>query len=535
MGNKKLFSLLLVISVLFVSSATAYTLDDVEWSESKSASGTLQWGNTLKSGEYTVKVEDFNKDGFVSIGVYRAGQLEKKSPLRAGEGFEFRDADKGDDLRVFVKTVKLNIDSWSGNMVDPTAVVEVYERGLPEMDIVIKTDKDTYDPRPNAYQQIVTTIDVKNKGDAEALNMDLEIDVDGMELAEGKLTHRFSSVEKNKAMDTITLKLKIPHYWEETNVNIKVTTNSKDINGEIHEDTKTKTLKIKPAVELIVTKTVTPEIYMDGKAHVSVSIWNNGIYSVSSVKLSNTVTSDLELQDNVGNDVTLSFTPRETKAKVFEYTLKPTKTGTFTIPAAVATFTGPDGKQYTSKSDAPKIKIDGPDIVLSKKLSPDAVNPGDDVTVRVNVKNQGTRDASVTTSDVIPEGAIYVSGDLGFHDVVKKSKAHSYSYVIRVEEIGELRLPETTASFIDFEGFKGEKISNIATVTVLDPSSTSSNPAGSSSSDSSISGNPAQSGSSGVSYEDNIIDDKVQPGFEASLMVIALLSVYLLSRRRERS
>ncbi|WP_407356111.1 BatD family protein [Methanolobus sp. WCC5] len=543
MGVKKLFCLLfcllLIVSVLLISPAMAYDLDDIEWSDSKSASGTLQWGSTLKSGEYTVKVEDFNADGFVSIGIYRGGQLEKKSPVRAGEGFEFRDTEKGDDLRIFLKSVKLNIDEWSGNMVNPTAVVEVYERGLPKMDIVIKTEKDTYDPRTTAYQYIVSTIDIKNKGDAEALDMDMEIDVDGMELADGKLTHRFMSVTEDEVLDTITIKLKIPHYWEETSVNIKVTTSSEDINGDIHEDTKTKTLKIKPVVELVVTKTVTEEIYMDRKAHVSVSVWNNGIYSVSSVKLSNPVTSDLELQDNVASETTLSFTPRETKAKVFEYTLKPTKTGTYTIPAAVAIFTGPDGKQYTFKSDAPKIKIEGPDIVLTKTVSPETVNPGDDVTVKVNVKNQGTRDASVTTAETIPQGAAYVSGDLGFHDVVKKSKSFSYSYIIRVEDIGELRLPETTATFIDFEEFKGEKISNIAIINVLDPTaasdSSSGSSSGSSSSGTSSSGNPVQSGSSSTSYGDNIADDRVQPGFEASLMIIALLCVHLISRRRNRS
>ena len=74
--------------VLLSLPAMAYTLDDIEWSDSAAKSGTLKWGGTLTLDDYTIKVEDFNEDGYVSIGIYRGGVLEKKSPARAGEGFE---------------------------------------------------------------------------------------------------------------------------------------------------------------------------------------------------------------------------------------------------------------------------------------------------------------------------------------------------------------------------------------------------------------------------------------------------------------
>ncbi|WP_164997851.1 BatD family protein [Methanolobus psychrotolerans] len=519
---------------MFSSPVMAYTLDDIEWSDGADAKGTLKWGDTLKSGDYTIKVEDFNTDGFVSIGVYREGQLMKKSPARSGEGFEFRDTDKGEDLRIFVTTVTLNIDNWSGNMINPTAAVEVYERGIPEMGIVIGTDKDTYDPRTLSPQYITATIDIDNEGDAQAYDMDVVIDVDGMELADGKLKHHFTSIEEDEVLDPIKVKLKIPHYWEKTKVDITVTTRSEDINGDIYEDTKTKTLTIEPVVELVISKTVTDEIYMDKTAHVSVSIWNNGIYDVSSVKVSNPTTSDLEIQDSITKEVTLSFNAKETKAKIFEYTLKPTKTGTFTIPAATATFTAPDGNKYTFTSDTSKIVINGPDIVLTKEVSPTTVNPGVDVTVKVTVKNQGNRDASVITSETISDSVTFVSGDRSFHDVATKGKSFSYSYVVRVDEIGELKLPETTATFIDFEGYKGEKVSNAPIINVVDPSaepvaSTSSSSSGSTAT------NQQTSSSGGPVYESDVSDDRVQPGFEASFMILALFGVYFISRRRDRS
>ena len=173
---------------------------------------------------------------------------------------------------------------------------------------------------------------------------------------------------------------------------------------------KQRQLPILPVVELVVTKTVTEEIYIDETAHVSVSIWNNGIYTLSSVTLNNPQTGDLEVQDNVEAEVKLSLTSKETAGKILEYTLKPTKTGTFTIPAATATFTDPNGKTHTYKSDTSKLTIDGPDIVITKTVSPESVSSGDEVTVKVTVKNQGTKDASVTTTETMPENATYVSG-----------------------------------------------------------------------------------------------------------------------------
>jgi uncharacterized repeat protein (TIGR01451 family) len=522
--------------VLLSSPVMAYTLDDIEWSDSTAKTGTLKWGGTLTLDDYTIKAEDFNEDGYVSLGIYRDGVLEKKSPARAGEGIEFRDTEKGDDLRILIKTVTLNIDEWTGNMDDPSAAIEIYERGIPEMDIVITTESDEYDPRMSTYRSIIATIDIDNEGDAEAEDLIVEIDTGGMKFLDGEDSYHFTSVEEDEVLDQIEIELEIPEYWDETDVDITVTTKSEDINGEIHEDTETETITIEPVVELIVTKTVTEEIYMDETAHVSVSIWNNGIYSLSSVTLTNPQTSDLEIQDNVESEVTLSIGSKETEAKIFEYTLKPTKTGTFTIPAASATFTDPDGNTHTFKSDTTKMEIDGPDIVLTKTVSPESVSPGDEVTVKVTVKNQGTKDASVTTTETMPENATYVSGDLSFHDVAAHGKSYTYSYILKVEGTGDIKVPETTATFIDLEDYKGEKVSNMPLITVVDPSevTTESSSSSSSSTSSSSSGTEQSSSDDNYAYTYEEDTDRVEPGFEASFMMLALFAVYFVSKRRDR-
>ena len=113
----------------------------------------------------------------------------------------------------------------------------------------------------------------------------VEIDTDGMEFIDGKKSYHYTSIAEDEVLEPIEIELEIPEYWDETDVDITVTTKSEDINGEIHEDSKTETITILPVVELVVTKSVTEEIYIDETAHVSVSIWNNGIYSLSSVTL----------------------------------------------------------------------------------------------------------------------------------------------------------------------------------------------------------------------------------------------------------
>jgi uncharacterized repeat protein (TIGR01451 family) len=359
-----------------------------------------------------------------------------------------------------------------------------------------------------------------------------------MEFIDGKKSYHYTAVEEDEVLDQIEIELEIPEYWDETDVDITVTTKSEDINGEIHEDSETETITIDPVVELIVTKTVTEEVYMDETAHVSVSIWNNGIYGQSSVMLNNPKTSDLEVQDNVETEVTLSIDSKETKGKILEYTLKPTKTGTFTIPAATATFTDPNGKTHTFKSDTTKIKIDGPDIVLTKTVSPESVSAGDEVTVKVTVKNQGTKDASVTTTETMPEDATYVSGDLSFHDVATHGKSYTYSYKIKVESTEDIKVPGTTATFIDFEEYKGERVSNMPVITVVDPSKVadSSSPSPSSSTtDPSGTGQQSSSDDNSGDYSPQEDDNRVEPGFEASFMVLALFAVYFVSKRKDRS
>ena len=89
-------------------------------------------------------------------------------------------------------------------------MIEVFLRWV----IVIDTESDEYDPRTVTYRSIIATIDIDNEGDAEAEDLTVEIDTDGMELIDGKTSYHFTSIAEDEVLDQIEIELEIPEYWE---------------------------------------------------------------------------------------------------------------------------------------------------------------------------------------------------------------------------------------------------------------------------------------------------------------------------------
>lgn len=528
---RKALVILLMMLCVFSVTASAYTLDDIEWKSTETA--TLHWGHSFENGEakddsydtYVIKAEDFAIDGFVSISLSKDGEIKDIASLGFADSWEYRDEENGQDIKLVVKELKTNIDQWTGNMEDPTVKIEVYRRGVPDFDIDIKTEKNEYDPRsPSNPKEVVTTITVKNKGYAEAEDVEVIIDPAGMELANGDLKTSITRLVKDETSELIEVNLEVPHLWEETDLEIEVTVRAKDINGDIHEDSEKKTITVQPKAELILTKSIAEELYMDETAYVKVAVRNYGIYSINSVTIKDTVLSSMELKDSITLEKTVSFNPGET-IEVFSYALKPIKPGSYTSPEAVATFSASNDKTYTYESEDPKIEINGPYITLTQKLDKTKVEPGTEVKVTVTAKNEGNRDASTRVSSTdFPEGTSFVSGETTYDKVLGKGESGSYSYILKMDEEGTFKISPATATFIDMESYKGEKISNMPEITVEIPEPEES-------STSSGTSNPSNDGSSQPGTESN--EEVVEPGFESIFAIAALAGVYLAIRRRK--
>lgn len=529
---QRLFAFLL-ISLCFCSlPALAYTVNDIEWKDSATSSATLAWGDTLTMDSYVIKAGDFSKEGVVSISISRNGRTEKIQALRNGETMMFRDVDNGDDVMVTISGMNVEVDPWTGNMKDPKASVNVYKRAYPEMSIEINTDKDTYDPRSMNSPSITATLKIKNSGDAKAFIMDANIEASGLELTDGNLRHRFENIDEDAVLDPIVVKFKVPHFWEQKKIDIKVTTNSKDINGQIHTHTKVKTITIEPVVELVVTKYASPNIYIDKYAHVSVSVYNNGIYRVNDITVTDTL-NDLFRSDCSDQQETISLSPGETKADLFKYTLKPINAGKIKIPEATASFIDNEGKMHTFNSPTPEISVDGPNILLTKSLEPASIVPGGHSTVSISIKNQGNKKAGVTISESLPSGVSHISGSMEFQEVIDGGHERVFSYVISTDQTNEIELPASCAKFTDLESYRGERTSNSVVLKIAEPGSSSSD---TTSPDNTNDKQQEQSGNNGQSSGATATPDdtRVQPGFEASLMLFVLGCVFFVIRSKRK-
>ncbi len=533
---KKSFILLLIIFSIFSifsTQASAYTTDDIEWKSSVDST-SLGWGDEVTNGDYVISVEDFNEDGYVHITISKDGEIVKFAPLKNGGSLIV-----DDEIKVYIKQVYPNIN-WEGEMIDPTVSIQIYRRGLSGFEITIETDASTYDIKDvSSPSKVTATITVKNSGHAEAMNVDLTINTGELVLNDGDLTHHYYSIEKGATTDPVTIKMDVPYLWDETSFSISADVIGYDIKGGEHTKTASKSVTIEKKWALISTKTMTENIYMGETAYVLVNIRNAGVCDLNSITVTDSVVDGLELKDSITLKKTISLKAGESTAELFEYSLKPLKPGTYTSPASVAEFTASNGKKYSVSSGTPAVEVNGPHITLTKSVSSSNVIPGTEITVTVKVDNTGDRDASVTASDSLPTGVSLVSGDIGFQEVMKKSSSKSYSYVIRMDAAGDVKLPSATASFIDLEGYKGEKISNMPVVSVVDPVTepvTEPEPTTEGTDDTQpASSEPAQAenDNNGQSSSSSSPDEEqTEPGFEILLSGLALTSVYILFKRK---
>ncbi|APH39291.1 BatD family protein [Methanohalophilus halophilus] len=534
MYSRLFLSLLLICAM--ATTASAYTLDDVEWDKSID-SATLHWGDSVEDNGYTVTAEDFQKDEHVYISISKNGQTLKHGALLVGDNLEYRDTEEGKDIRVHVNKVKVNIDEWTGNMEDPTAEIRIYNRGEPEFDISIETDRDEYDPRINSETEMEITLKIKNDGSAKAEDVQLTVDPAGMDVVVGDLTETISSLGIDETTEEYKLTLMVPHLWEETDLDIVATASGYDINGDLHESEEIETVTIAPKVELMMTKSMPEEIYMDETARVSVSIRNNGLYYVSDIVVVEELFDHMELLDDLNLKKELSLEAGET-IKLFEYSLKPTKSGKFKAPATVASFKASNGKIYEYESNEPDIEINGPVISVTQSTGSLTVRPSDEVKVSVKVSNKGNRDASVNAVSEIPDDVTFVRGETSLDQVIPKDKSKSYNYIIRAGNDGNFTVPAVRASFIDMENYKGERVSNILQFNVTNTSTqdvttdTSNNDNSQTSGDGGDGNSIFSDGESNGGSSETNENNKVQPGFGALMAIFVLAGIYLFGIKR---
>jgi len=415
MYMKTLLYFLLIIICL--NTAFAYDEDDLEWACGNSKEISL--GETISNGNYTVEAYNFprsdrNEIQFVGIRLYKDGVLVSDQTLVEGEHYIH-----DDEIRITVLEFSMQPSKWTTDIPEePWAKIKMEPIGVPRFDVEFETDKDDY----SAYSSsIEMELVIQNTGDAEAHNVDITV------------------------------------------FNITVNIECYDIRGVKYSYSDLHPVKVSGMFR--VSKSINDNIYINEIATVTITLRNDGTRPINSIKVSDTLPPDFELNDNSTLQWELDIGAGECKS--FTYQLKPLQPSTegYVIPPVVVRWTD-DGRTYSMRSDSTNIAVYGPKIELSKTVNPSTINRDEIVTVTIEVANTGNVLASVDVVDYLPETAVLTDGVPGADVVLQAGETQRFSYSMKVNTTGSVELPPAVAHFVDTYDYEGTVISEEISITV---------------------------------------------------------------------
>ena len=209
---------------------------------------------------------------------------------------------------------------------------------------------------------------------------------------------------------------------------------------------------------------------MDEIATVTVTLRNDGARPINSIRVSDTMPSEFELNENSSLEWELNLKAGECRS--FTYSLKPlqpSEVGYF-LPPAIAQWEG-DGRTYSVRSDLPYIVVYGPKIELSKTVKPDTIDRGEIVTVTIEVVNAGDEVVSVNVTDHLPPDAVLTDGMLGADMILAAGESHIFGYNMKMGASGSVELPPAVAHFVDTHYYEGTVVSEMSSIT-MNPAAT---------------------------------------------------------------
>lgn len=417
-----LFSIVTISAIILLASpGTAGTnhpaddLDtDIEWVSSGST--TVQWGKVaeIEIGDvpYLLKAHDFSStDDAAAISVARKdGGITKSAILYINRG--------DDSWMHYDHEIKIELTGVSRDSYEvPSAKLNYYVRGNPELEIDITASSETFDDIEVSSDQYAPkkekkiTIDVTNTGEAWVENIDLEIDIGQLGIREkNDLEYHGQTLSTNlgyldvndKASVNFTI---VAPEWDgvtspyEISYDIIATANGVDIKGRMYEANASKTLSCTDPELNVVRKIYSEELYMstwraplqsnvydDKYSVIRSEVYNTGFYAMTDVKV-----VDFTLPD--GLYITETYeegTPSYISSNdpyVIGYKLFPLKPGTYKIDKVTVT-SNFYGKEFKWDAEGFTIEVNGPHITLKKTIQQEG---NGNYRVTLTMQNTGDR------------------------------------------------------------------------------------------------------------------------------------------------
>ena len=456
--------LLILLCILCPGTACAYDEDDLEWACGNSKE--LHLGEGITCGNYTVVTYNFPRSDqkqFVGIKLYENNLLVADQTLTEGEDYIH-----DEEIRITAIELWMTDQDWTDMPTDRWAKIRIEPRGLPCFEVEFETEKEEYEP----HSSIEVDLTIQNIGDARADDVNIYLDAEAFEMIHGKTQYHRSGIGKGELVDgktdtavfdPIKLRFDPPSVIVDSMFNITVKIEYADIKDISYCYSISYPVKVLSMFSI--SKSINNNIYMDEIATVTVTLSNDGTRPINSIRVSDTMPSEFELNENLSLEWGLDLKAGERRS--FTYLLKPLQPSVegYLLPPAIAQW-DEGGRTYSARSDLPYIMVYGPKIELSKTVKPSTIDIGGIVTVTVKVANTGNEVASVDVADYIPPDAVLTDGVLGADMILEAGGSHTFSYTMQMDVSGSVELPPAVAHFVDTHYYEGTITSEVRSITV---------------------------------------------------------------------
>ena len=266
---------------------------------------------------------------------------------------------------------------------------------------------------------------------------------------------------------TETITFSTPVVMDLKKFDISVNVSGTDIKDISYKSIKLKTILIAPQAQKapLLKKTMVSKMYMKDQMLVSLYFKNNANYELNNVSIVDTVPKGFRQLSN--NSLRWIVNIAANGEWSFRYLLKPTEANSKGVlfPPATAELKIMN-EYYMIQSNRPDVVIYGPRIDLSKQADVSEINRGDAVTVTVVAINSGSTPSMVTINDSIPSNVELISGTTNLEEYLEANKDMRFSYTIRSNSDGPIKLPRATAEFYEL-GSEGTKINTTSQELVI--------------------------------------------------------------------
>ena len=439
----------LIIGILFllvlsgsISHALAFENSQLQWTQG--ISGELQHDETLSYMGYSVKAVAFpppvesdryktapkeSVDTYVGLEISKNGNFLETVLLGSLESYILPDG----EIKVMVKQLPSSFaEEWLFESYNPWVVVEMESRGIPSLDISIQADNG----EDVSSFEIPVTVTLKNNGNADAVNVDMEILTD-LPILRGELKYHYNKVGKGASI-TEQITFTKPKNKEQETYQIAANVAGYDVKDISYSAKALNNILVSGETEqcLSIRKSTTNKIYLKDMAIVSLSVKNSGNCNLKNVTIRDSVPVNIRL---IGNH-TLNWLTDVPAYGEWDYTYlikarEPNKNG-LVLPSASAKYWY-QGNWNTIQSNQPKIIVYGPKIVLSKQVDVSGVTKDGNVKVTVSAENTGSTPTKLTIFDNISGNITLISDVKAYENSHESDDKTRFGYTYRVAECTE--------------------------------------------------------------------------------------------------